>query len=133
MKTMFSLTLALVMMGLVASCGSKSGAGAAAKQYMEYVAAGQYDQFLDGAWFGADLSAEEVTQTKALWKTVLSSGSVADEKGGVASIEILSEKMGEGGRTADVVFKRTYGNGETEEETLVMVLIDGTWLMDANQ
>lgn len=134
MKKLLYLALAaMTVVLLVSSCSSRPSPGDAAKQYMEYAAAEEYDLFLDGTYFGADMPAEEVAQTKAFWKTVMSNGSVADQKSGVASIEILSEEVAEDGQTAAVVFKRTYGNGETEEESLAMVLVDGTWMMDANQ
>ncbi len=132
MKKLLYLVLAVAVMGLAIACGSKSGPGAAAKQYMEAVAAGDYDQFLNGTYFG-EISAEEIESTRQMWKQVLGEGPLAADKEGVAAIEILSETVSEEGSTADVVFKRTYGNGETEEESLVMVLVDGTWLMDANQ
>ncbi len=132
MKKLFYLALAVGIMGLAIACGSKSGAGAAAKLYMEAVAAGNYDLFLDGTYFG-DIPAEEIESTRRMWKQVLDNGSPAADREGVAAIEILSEEVSEDGTEANVVFKRTYGNGETEEESLVMVLVDGKWLMDANQ
>ncbi len=132
MKKLLYLALAVGMMALAIACGSKSSPGAAVKQYMEAVAAGDYDQFLNGTYFG-DISAEEAESTRQNWKRLLGEGPLAADKEGVAAIEILSEVIAEDGRTAEVTFKRTYGNGQTEEEHLVMILVDGKWLMDAHQ
>lgn len=135
MKKWFYLALAAAVLTLAVSCGGSksSGPGAAAKNYMEAVAAGDIDTFLDGTYFGADLTAKEIETTKDLWRMVLKNGTEADEKGGVASIEILSEEIAADGQRAEVVFKRTYGNGEVQDVPLTMVLIDGRWLMDSDQ
>ena len=52
------------------------------------------------------------------------------KKEGISKVEMLSEEMAEDGQTATVTMKITYGNGETEESDVAMVLKDGAWKMD---
>lgn len=52
------------------------------------------------------------------------------KKEGISGVEMISEEMAEDGQTATVKMKITYGNGETDESEVAMVLKDGTWKMD---
>ena len=49
------------------------------------------------------------------------------QKGGIQSIEILSEEID--GDAAEVGVRVTYGNGETDEENLNLTRIDGRWMI----
>lgn len=48
-----------------------------------------------------------------------------NKKGGIASIEILSEDIQ--GNTASVRARRTFGDGSSDEATLELTRIDGAW------
>ena len=48
-------------------------------------------------------------------------------KGGIQSIEILSEEIDV--HAAEVGVRVTYGNGETDEKNLNLTRIDGRWMI----
>lgn len=124
--------LALAALALTTSCGLKTAsAGAAAKQYTEYLAAGEYGKFVDGIYFGEEATAEEVAEYRTGLQSMAEEKAKPEleKKGGLTDVEILSETLAEDGKSAEVTLKRTYGNGETEEETNTMVLVDGRWMM----
>lgn len=52
-----------------------------------------------------------------------------DKKQGIKSIDILEEKIAEDGKTANVKWKITYGNGETDEDDGELVNVNGDWKM----
>lgn len=50
-----------------------------------------------------------------------------EEKGGIKKIEVLSETIASDKKTAQVVLKQTYGNGDAEDTNFDMVEQNGTW------
>ncbi len=56
-----------------------------------------------------------------------------EEKGGVKSIEVLSEEISDDGKTATVELRQTYGNGETSEDSMDLILSGGKWLMEMDK
>ncbi len=136
MKKLFTAALALAALALVVSCGSKtSSPGSAAKAYMEYLAAGDADRFVEGIHFDESLSAEEVEQSKAMWASLVQEKGKksVDEKGGLESVEVISETISEDGQTANVELKLTFGNGDVEEEELSVMNVNGKWMMEASK
>jgi hypothetical protein len=51
------------------------------------------------------------------------------KKQGVKSLEIIEEKISDDGKTAEVKWKITYGNGESEDNDGKLVNVDGDWKM----
>jgi len=136
MKKMLYLALAVMTVGLVASCSSGSSSpGKAAKQYAEYMAKGDYDKFVNGIAFDEDATKEEIEEGKTMVKSLLTEKMkpALEEKGGMKSIEVLSEDISDDGNSADVELKYTYGNGETEENEFNMVLVKGKWMMEMDK
>jgi len=136
MKKLLTLALALTALVLTVSCGTKSASpGAAAKAYMEALAAGDYEKVTDGMYFGPDMTAEETEEARAMWLSLIREKGAGDieEKGGIQSVELVSEEIAEDGQSATVVLKTTDGNGETEEDSMKMVLVDGRWLMSVEK
>lgn len=132
MKNLNYLALVLLMLGLTVSCATKSSPGAAAKQYMEYMADGNVDKFIDGIAFDEDVTKEEIEQGKTMMKSLIEEKAVPalEEKGGLKSVEVISEEISEDGKTATVTLKQTYGNGEFDEDETNMVLVDGRWKIE---
>ena len=128
---MIYLVLAIASTGVLASCSSSSP-GKAAKQYMEYLAEGEYDKLVDGLYFGEDASKEDIEKSKAMMKAILmdKGRKSLEEKGGLKDIEVVSEEISPDGKSATVTLKQTFGNGETEEDDTDLVLVNGKWMME---
>ncbi len=50
-----------------------------------------------------------------------------DEDGGLKSVEVIKETIAEDGKTAKVVIRLTYGNGDEDIETANLIKLDGKW------
>ena len=127
-----NLTLILLAIGLAIGCTAKKASpGAAAKQYMEYIAAGQVDQFVAGIHFGDGATKEEIDEYRTGFSSMITEKAIPalEEKGGLKHVEVVSETIDDDGLTATVVLRQTYGNGESEEDSTEMVLVDGRWMM----
>lgn len=136
MKKFLQLFVAAALMFGAAACASGvSSPGTAAKQYAQYVADGQYEKFADGIYIDPATPAEEVEQGKAMIVSLIKEKGVKDieEKGGLKSIEVVSEQISEDGQTATVELKYTYGNGETSDNSSEMRLDGGVWKMDLSK
>ncbi len=133
MRKILGLLLALLTVGAFGACSSGSSSpGKAAKRYAEYIAGGEYDQFIDGIYIPDDVSSEEAEQGKDMIKALLSavSGQMFEEKGGLEKVEVVSEQLSDDGEKATVTLKYAYGNGESSEESMDLILDDGRWLID---
>jgi hypothetical protein len=138
MKKLFYFVLAIAAMGVMASCGGgASSPGAAAKMYMEAVAAGDYEKFIDGIYVDPESTPEEIEEIEEQ-KTMLlamieeKGAEGIEEKGGIKSVEVVSEEIAEDG-LATVILSITYGNGETEEGDPMEMRHDGKswkWTME---
>ncbi|MFI3243707.1 MAG: DUF4878 domain-containing protein [Akkermansia sp.] len=53
-----------------------------------------------------------------------------EAKGGVKSVDVVSETIAEDGQTAIVELKTSYGNGSTETESVNLEYVDGKWLVE---
>lgn len=131
MKNVMCLSLVVLCSIFFASCSSKSP-GDVAKKYMEYVKTGDYEKFADGIMYKEGASKESIEQGKAMIVALLKEKAVKEleKKGGIKDIEVVSETVAQDGKTADVVLKTTYGNGNTEESDCKMVLQNDVWKMD---
>ncbi len=126
MKRMMYGLLALVAI-IVMACSSNTPGGAALKYYND-VKNGNYEAYVEGIAFKEEITAEDKEQFVTLMKE--KADKEYKKKEGISKVEMLSEEMAEDGQTATVTMKITYGNGETEESDVAMVLKDGAWKMD---
>ena len=118
--------LALVAI-IVMACSSNTPGGAALKYYND-VKNGNYEAYVEGIAFKEEITAEDKEQFVTLMKE--KADKEYKKKEGISKVEMLSEEIAEDGQTATVTMKITYGNGETEEPDVAMVLKDGAWKMD---
>ncbi len=129
MKQLNILKVFLVIAAVMAfttACETADSPGETAKEFMEEYAEGDVDSALEMLKGFDDATDEE----KEKLKTYMAEGQKElEEKGGVESIEILSEDISEDGNTADVKLKSTYGNGETEEYSQKVEKVDGEWMV----
>ena len=126
MKRMMYGLLALVAI-IVMACSSNTPGGAALKYYND-VKNGNYEAYVDGIAFKEEITPKDKEQFIALMKE--KADKEYKKKEGISNVEMLSEEVAEDGQTATVTMKITYGNGETEESDVAMVLKDGVWKMD---
>lgn len=126
MKRMMYGLLALVAI-IVMACSSNTPGGAALKYYND-VKNGNYEAYVEGIAFKEEITAEDKEQFVTLMKE--KADKEYKKKEGISKVEMLSEEMAEDGQTATVTMKIAYGNGETEESDVAMVLKDGAWKMD---
>lgn len=129
MKKVIYLSLAMMCILSMIACSSGSTPGAAAKKYVGYMQAGDYEKFVEGIAFPEETSAEELQQAKDMYVAMFKEKGDKEiqEKGGVKDIEILSETIAEDGKTAVVEVKMIYGNGETDTDKMDMILDNGNW------
>lgn len=135
MKKLLSI-FAVVAVLFAVSCG----AGAAtptetAVKFYELVANGEYEAAVEHLSFHAT-SPEEVEQGKAMIVSLLSekSAPMLEKKGGLKSIEPISETISEDGKSAKVELKIIYGNGTEEKQTGDMILTEsGDWKLKLNK
>ncbi|WP_071145809.1 DUF4878 domain-containing protein [Bacteroides ihuae] len=128
MKNVFYLGLFAMTMFLATACSSDSP-GAAAKKYAGYIQSGEYDKFANAIVLDEKAKPEDVKKSKEMIVALLKEkGSKSiEEKGGIKTIEILSETISSDKKSAQVVLKQTYGNGDTEDNNFDLVKQDGTW------
>ena len=126
MKRMMYGLLALVAI-IVMACSSNTPGGAALKYYND-VKNGNYEAYVEGIAFKEEITAEDKEQFVTLMKE--KADKEYKKKEGISKVEMLSEEIAEDGQTATVTMKITYGNSETEESDVAMVLKDGAWKMD---
>lgn len=112
---------------LVAAGCADSGPVGTVKQFYRSVESGELEEaseMLTGPMV-AMLGRDKV-------KAALGKG-MADtsKKGGIQSLDILSEEVD--GTVAKVRLRMTYGNGETEEEELELIRVDGRWMISVDE
>lgn len=133
MKKLFYLFVMAIAMFVMISC-SGGGPGDALKDYFVAMQKGEYEKFAEGI----DLSNTESDQQQAVregYASLLKEKFAKDleKKGGIKSVEILSEDIASDGKTAVVKFKVVYGNGVEQSDEQKMVKTDGKWLMDVGK
>ena len=120
-----SFFIAIMVMGIAASCGSNAnGPGKTAKDFSELFADGKTEKAMEMI-NGYDEASKEEKQKLSMIMT--QAQNELDKKDGVKSVEIVKEEVNEAGDKAEVTLKITYGNGEVEEQTQKLVKVDGKW------
>ncbi|KAA6351992.1 hypothetical protein EZS27_000668 [termite gut metagenome] len=104
--------------------------GDVAKEYLGYAVAGDYEKLVAAVVVTGDVTAEDLEKQKEAILTSLKESTVNSaitEKGGVKSVDIVSETVSEDGNSAQVVLKQTFENDETQEQTYNLVKQEDTW------
>lgn len=78
-----------------------------------------YESFIEGVYLpeGMDEQRKEKEEAQLLAIIKEKGAKEYERKGGVKSIEILSETISEDGESAIVEYKQTFGNGEEEQQS----------------
>lgn len=138
-----NFVIALLALATVSFIAASCGSGASkddtpAKIEMaiwEQIKKENYDKAFD-MWFGTleiapdQNTAENKQVLREMFKKVESK---VTEKGGIASVELVSENIAEDGNTAKVTTKCTYNDGSTDESNSKYVLVDGKWKTDMSK
>lgn len=117
---LFSLAL---LAALIAVGCADSGPASTVKQFYRSVESGELEavsEILTGPMVST------LSQDKLRAMLVKGTKSIS-EKGGIQSLDILSEEVS--GTVAEVHVRLTYGNGTTEEKKLELVRVDGRWMI----
>lgn len=131
MKRLITLSFLVIAVLSLISC-SPSSPGKALKGYLNDIKNENYESFMEGVYFHEGMDEQRKEKKRAQLLSIIKDKGSREyqNKGGVKSIEILSEKVWEDGETATVRFKQTYGNGEEIIEKQKMIKKDGKWLID---
>lgn len=131
MKTLITLSCLVVAVLSFISC-SPSSPGKALKGYLNDIKNENYESFMEGVYFHEGMDEQRKEKKRAQLLAIIKDKGTHEyeKKGGVKSIEIISERVWEDGENATVEFKQTYGNGEEIIEKQKMVKKDGKWLID---
>lgn len=126
-----------LLLGLVAfvftigiqSCGSGAGGntpGATVKKSLNLMAEKKLDKVMElyVKKDGTALTKEEIGKMTGLLSLATAE---LDKKQGIKSLDIIEEKISEDGKTANVKWKITYGNGEVDEEDGDLINVNGDW------
>ena len=116
------------------SCGSSSSPSDAAIDVYQMLVDGKYDVVAENIYYDTD-DAEELAQSKAMITSLLKE-KVAPQlvaKGGIKSVEKVSETIAEDAESAVVELKIVYGDGTEETEKANMKLDDGKWKLAMNK
>ncbi|MEZ5005375.1 MAG: DUF4878 domain-containing protein [Bacteroides graminisolvens] len=95
----------------------------------EYIQKIEYEKFADAIALDEKATPEGNKKNKEMVVALLKRkrSQILLKKGGIKTIEILSETVSEDGNTAKVVLKQTYGNSDAEDSNFDLVKQDGTW------
>ncbi len=142
MKKFVYLAVICAAVAALASCKEKKTektAALAAKEYTESLLNGDYDGFVDLVVFAEPTPGTTTVPVKPEVKKVHSSTLKAihqpsvDEKGGVKSVAVASEKVAPDGLSANVKLTNTYNNGEIEYIDYEMIYVEPVWKVKVNK
>lgn len=131
MKKIITLNFLVVAILSLVAC-SPTTPGKALKSYLTDLVNENYESFMEGIYFPEDMDEQRKEKEEAqLLAIITEKGSKEyEKKGGVKSIEILSETISEDGKSAIVEYKQTFGNGEEEKQSQKMIKKDDKWFID---
>jgi hypothetical protein len=124
-----ALTFALTI-GLQ-SCGGGAGGhtpGATVKKSLNLLADKKFDKVVE-MYTKKDGTAFTEEENQKMVGLMTMAYSELEKKNGLKSVEIVEEKIAEDGKTADVKWKITYGNGDTDDEDGKLLNVNGDWKM----
>ena len=117
MKKIITLSFLVVAILSLVAC-SPTTPGKALKSYLTDLKNENYESFIKGVYFPEDMDEQRKKKDEAQLLAIIKEKGAKEyeKKGGVKSIEILSETISEDGKSAIVEFKQTFGNGEEEKK-----------------
>lgn len=127
MKRFLAMVAAVAAL-FAASCSGSQTASDAALNIYGLIAQGNYEAAVEE--FQLDTpDTKSAEETKAMLTSLFQEklGPQLESKGGITSYEAVKEELAEDGKSAKVTVKLTYGNGETEESDVDMVLTENGW------
>lgn len=131
MKKIITLSFLVVAILSLVAC-SPTTPGKALKSYLTDLKNENYESFIEGVYFPEDMDEQRKEKKEAQLLAIIQEKGAKEyeRKGGVKSIEILSETISEDGKSAIVEFKQTFGNGEEEKKSQKMIKKDNKWFID---
>ena len=131
MKKIITLSFLVVAILSLVAC-SPTTPGKALKSYLTDLKNENYESFIKGVYFPEDMDEQRKKKDEAQLLAIIKEKGAKEyeKKGGVKSIEILSETISEDGKSAIVEFKQTFGNGEEEKKSQKMIKKDDKWFID---
>jgi hypothetical protein len=125
-----AITLVLIL-GLQ-SCGgggaTGNSPGATVKKAFNLLADKKFDKAAEMYTKKDGTAFTEEEKGKMLGLMSMASAKLTEKKG-LKSLEIVEEKIAEDGKTANVKWKITYGNDETDTDNGNLMKVDGDWKM----
>lgn len=131
MKKIITLSFLVVAILSLVAC-SPTTPGKALKSYLTDLKNENYESFIKGVYFPEDMDEQRKKKDEAQLLAIIKEKGAKEyeKKGGVKSIEILSETISEDGKSAVVEYKQTFGNGEEEKQSQKMIKKDDKWFID---
>lgn len=131
MKKIITLSSLVVAILSLVAC-SPTTPGKALKGYLNDIKNENYESFIEGIYFPEDMDEQRKKKDEAQLLAIIKEKGAKEyeKKGGVKSIEILSETISEDGKSAVVEYKQTFGNGEEEKQSQKMIKKDDKWFID---
>ncbi len=129
MKKIFSiLSVALVAIFFTA-CSNNSPAGAV-EEFFTNMKKGNYEKVVDLSYFKETPTPE---QKQMLVDFVAQGAKMYEEMGGISSVKIDDCEISESGKTAEVTYTLTFGDGSTKSDTETVVNDEGKWKVKADK
>lgn len=132
MKNRCFYLLILVAFTCMTACTPRQlGPSQSVEAYMEKLVSGDVDSFVEGIRLDA-IADSTMEQDRSEWVAMLTEIVLKEfeSAGGVQSVEVENEVISADGIRAQVDVILHYKNGETVEQPVNLILIDGKWLMD---
>ena len=131
MKKIITLSFLVVAILSLVAC-SPTTPVQALKSYLTDLKNENYESFIKGVYFPEDMDEQRKKKDEAQLLAIIKEKGAKEyeKKGGVKSIEILSETISEDGKSAVVEYKQTFGNGEEEKQSQKMIKKDDKWFID---
>ena len=131
MKRVINLSFLVVAIVSLVAC-SPTTPGKALKSYLTDLKNENYESFIKGVYFPEDMDEQRKKKDEAQLLAIIKEKGAKEyeKKGGVKSIEILSETISEDGKSAVVEYKQTFGNGEEEKQSQKTIKKDDKWFID---
>ena len=130
MKKLFSIFAVAVAMFMVSCASAPATPSDAAVECYQSVAKGDYEAIANAIHYDTT-DPEEIAEGKAMITSFYKEKAAPEieSKGGIKSVEALSETVSEDGNTANVQLKIVYGDGSEKTEDVKMVKVDEKWML----
>ncbi len=127
----FDFLLLVALTWLTACTPRPLGPSQSVEAYMEKLVSGDVDSFVEGIRLDA-IADSTMEEDRSEWVAMLTEIVLKEfeSAGGVRSVTVENEVVSADGIRAQVDVVLYYKNGETMEQPVNLILIDGKWLMD---